>query len=42
MNKIALIYGNGAYPESSLKNPVNDATAITEKLTKLAPLSIII
>ncbi len=35
MNKIALIYGNGAYPESSLKNSVNDATAITEKLTKL-------
>jgi uncharacterized caspase-like protein len=35
MNKIALVYGNGSYPESSLKNPANDAKSIKEKLTKL-------
>src|SRR5574341_250006 len=35
MNKIALIYGNGSYPESPLKNPVNDAKSIKEKLANL-------
>jgi len=35
MNKIALIIGNAAYPESQLDNPVNDAEAIGEKLKRL-------
>lgn len=35
MNKIALIIGNAAYPESQLTNPVNDANAISEKLLRL-------
>lgn len=35
MNKIALIIGNAAYPESQLANPVNDANAIGEKLKRL-------
>lgn len=35
MNKIALIIGNAAYPESHLANPVNDAKAIDEKLLRL-------
>jgi Caspase domain len=35
MNKIALIIGNAAYPESHLANPVNDAKAIDEKLLHL-------
>jgi hypothetical protein len=35
MNKLALIIGNGIYPESPLKNPVNDAEAIKLKLDNL-------
>ncbi len=35
MNKVALIIGNAAYPESNLANPVNDAIAIDEKLSHL-------
>ncbi len=35
MNKIALIIGNAAYPESQLTNPVNDASDISEKLSRL-------
>jgi hypothetical protein len=35
MNKVALIIGNAAYPESKLANPVNDAIAIDEKLSHL-------
>lgn len=35
MNKVALIYGNDNYPESPLKNPVNDAESVKEKLTNL-------
>ena len=35
MNKVALIIGNAAYPESHLTNPVNDANAINGKLLRL-------
>lgn len=35
MNKIALIIGNASYPESQLANPVNDAKAVDEKLSRL-------
>jgi hypothetical protein len=35
MNKIALIIGNAAYPESPLANSVNDAKSINEKLSRL-------
>lgn len=35
MKKIALIIGNSSYPDSPLKNPVNDAEAIQEKLERL-------
>lgn len=35
MNKIALIIGNSAYSDSPLKNPVNDANAVQERLAKL-------
>ena len=33
--KVALVIGNGRYPQSPLKNPVNDARAISETLLKL-------
>lgn len=35
MNRIALIIGNAAYPESPLANPVNDADAVGQKLAQL-------
>ncbi len=35
MNKFALIIGNATYPESPLGNPVNDANAVQERLTRL-------
>ncbi|MBI4242468.1 MAG: caspase family protein [Planctomycetes bacterium] len=35
MNKIVLIIGNSTYPGSPLKNPVNDANAVQERLVKL-------
>lgn len=35
MNKIALIIGNATYPDSPLKNPVNDANAVQERLERL-------
>lgn len=35
MNKIALIFGNAKYPDSPLRNPVNDADAVQERLTRL-------
>lgn len=35
MNKVALIIGNAAYPESSLNNPVNDAVDIQDNLKRL-------
>jgi hypothetical protein len=35
MKKIALIIGNSTYPDSPLKNPVNDAIAVQERLTRL-------
>jgi len=41
MNKIALIIGNAAYPESQLTNPVNDANAISERLLRLGFESIL-
>ncbi|MDK9723540.1 MAG: S41 family peptidase [Sterolibacteriaceae bacterium MAG5] len=33
--RVALVIGNGAYPSSPLKNPVNDARAISGKLKAL-------
>jgi uncharacterized caspase-like protein len=33
--KIALVIGNAAYPTSKLRNPVNDAKAMAEKLKAL-------
>lgn len=35
MNKIALIIGNGNYPEAPLKNPANDAESIKIKIENL-------
>ncbi len=35
MKRIALIIGNSTYPDSPLKNPVNDAIAVQERLTRL-------
>jgi len=35
MNKIALIIGNATYPDSPLRNPVNDADAVQERLRRL-------
>lgn len=35
MNRIALIIGNANYPDSPLKNPVNDANAVQERLSRL-------
>ena len=35
MNRVALIIGNAAYPDDPLKNPVNDALAVGEKLERL-------
>ena len=35
MNKIALIIGNAIYPDSPLRNPVSDANAVQERLTRL-------
>ncbi|MDU9049484.1 MAG: caspase family protein [Candidatus Electrothrix sp. Rat3] len=35
MNKIALIIGNATYPDSPLRNPVNDADDVQERLTRL-------
>lgn len=35
MKRIALLIGNAIYPGSSLKNPVNDAKAVQERLTEL-------
>lgn len=35
MNRIALIIGNATYPDSPLKNPVNDANAVQERLAIL-------
>ena len=35
MNRIALIIGNGSYTDSPLRNPVNDANSVQEKLAKL-------
>ena len=33
--RVALVIGNGAYPSANLRNPVNDARAMAEKLTAL-------
>ncbi len=35
MKKFALIIGNSTYPGSPLKNPVNDANAVQERLARL-------
>ena len=35
MNKIALIIGNSNYPEAPLRNPINDAESLREKLENL-------
>ena len=35
MNRVAFIIGNAVYPDSPLKNPVNDAQAVGEKLDRL-------
>ncbi|NQT58565.1 MAG: caspase family protein [Bacteroidetes bacterium] len=35
MNKIALIFGNATYRDSPLRNPVNDADAVQERLNRL-------
>jgi uncharacterized caspase-like protein len=35
MNKIALIIGNATYLDSPLRNPVNDADAVQERLRRL-------
>lgn len=35
MNRVALIIGNEAYPDSPLTNPVNDAQAVGDKLDRL-------
>ena len=35
MKQLALLIGNGAYPESPLANPANDAHALAAKLTEL-------
>ena len=34
-NRIALVIGNGGYQEAPLKNPVNDAKAMSAKLRQL-------
>lgn len=34
-NRIALVIGNGGYQEAPLKNPVNDAKAMSAKLKQL-------
>lgn len=34
-NRVALVIGNGSYPDSPLKNPPNDARAMAEVLRKL-------
>ncbi|MCB1955861.1 MAG: caspase family protein [Rhodocyclaceae bacterium] len=33
--RVALVIGNGAYPDAPLANPVNDARAMSAKLTEL-------
>jgi uncharacterized caspase-like protein len=33
--RVALVIGNAAYPTAPLRNPVNDATAIADRLRKL-------
>jgi hypothetical protein len=35
MNKIALMIGNATYPDSPLRNPVNDADDVQERLRRL-------
>ncbi len=35
LRKLALVIGNGSYPEAPLKNPTNDARAIASKLNAL-------
>ena len=34
-SRVALVIGNAAYPSSRLRNPVNDATAVAERLRAL-------
>jgi uncharacterized caspase-like protein len=34
-SRVALVIGNAAYPSSPLRNPVNDATAVAERLRAL-------
>ena len=33
--RIALVIGNGGYPSAALRNPVNDATAVAQKLREM-------
>ena len=33
--RVALVIGNSAYPSAALRNPVNDANAMAEKLRAL-------
>ncbi len=35
LNKIALVVGNGAYPEQPLRNTISDASAISQRLKSL-------